>query len=59
MTLFWRFCGQTDTFIDKLVEIFLKLSVKTVQVHLIIWTTLVLCFHCDHIPTVGMSRDVC
>ena len=26
--------------IDELVEIFLKLSMKTVQVHLIIWTTL-------------------
>ena len=33
---------QTDTYIDELVEIFLKLSTKTVQVHLIIWTTLVL-----------------
>ena len=32
---------QTDTYIDELVEIFLKLSVKTVQVHLIIGTTLV------------------
>ena len=31
---------QTDTYIDELVEIFLKLSVKTVQVHLIICTTL-------------------
>ena len=31
---------QTDTYIDELVEIFLKLSMKTVQVHLIIWTTL-------------------
>ena len=29
-----------DTYIDELVEIFLKLSMKTVQVHLIIWTTL-------------------
>ena len=28
-------------YIDELVEIFLKLSLKTVQVHLIIWTTLV------------------
>ena len=32
---------RTDTYIDELVEIFLKLSIKTVQVHLIIWTTLV------------------
>ena len=31
---------QTDTSVDKLVEIFLKLSMKTIQVHLIIWTTL-------------------
>ena len=31
---------QIDTYIDELVEIFLKLSVKTVQVHLIIGTTL-------------------
>ena len=30
----------TDTYIDELVEIFLKVSMKTVQVHLIIWTTL-------------------
>ena len=30
---------QTDTYIDELIEIFLKLSMKTVQVHLIIWTT--------------------
>ena len=29
------------TYIDESVEIFLKLSMKTVQVHLIIWTTLV------------------
>ena len=28
-------------YIDELVEIFLKLSMKTVQVHFIIWTTLV------------------
>ena len=28
------------TYINELVEIFLKLSTKTVQVHLIIWTTL-------------------
>ena len=33
---------QTDTYIDELLEIFLKLSMKTVQVHLIIWMTLVL-----------------
>ena len=32
---------QTDTYINKLVEIFLKLSMKIAQVHLIIWTTLV------------------
>ena len=32
---------QTDTYIDELIEIFLKLSMKTVQVHVIIWTTLV------------------
>ena len=32
---------QTDTYIDELVEIFLTLSMKIVQVHLIIWTTLV------------------
>ena len=31
---------QTDAYIDELVEIFLKLSIKTVQVHLIICTTL-------------------
>ena len=31
---------QTDTYIDELVEIFLKLSMKAVQVHLIIGTTL-------------------
>ena len=31
---------QTYTYIDELVEIFLKLSMKTVQVDLIIWTTL-------------------
>ena len=30
-----------DTYSDELVEIFLKLSMKTVQVHLIIGTTLV------------------
>ena len=30
----------TDTYIDELVEIFLKLPMKTVQVHLIIWMTL-------------------
>ena len=36
--------AQTDTYIDELVEIFLKLSMKTVQVHLIIWTTLVYSF---------------
>ena len=35
---------QTDTHIDKLVEIFLKLSMKTVQVHIIIWTTLIIVF---------------
>ena len=35
---------QTDTYINDLVEIFLKLSMKTVQVHLIIWTTLVCCY---------------
>ena len=33
---------QTYTYMGELVEIFLKLSMKTVQVHLIIWTTLVL-----------------
>ena len=33
---------QTDTYIDKLLEIFLKLSMKTVQVLLIIGTTLVM-----------------
>ena len=32
---------QNDIYIDELVEIFLKLSMKTVQVHLIIWTALV------------------
>ena len=39
--------------LDELVEIFLKLSMKTVQVHLINWTTLTLVkkenninFHC-------------
>ena len=31
---------QSDTYIIELVEIFLKLSMKTVQVHFIIWTTL-------------------
>ena len=31
---------QTDTYIDELVEIFLKLSMKTVQVQLIIGATL-------------------
>ena len=31
---------QSDTYIDELVKIFMKLSIKTVQVHLIIWTTL-------------------
>ena len=31
---------QTDTYTYDLVEIFLKLSMKAVQVHLIIWTTL-------------------
>ena len=36
------FSLQTDTYIDELVEIFLKLSMKTVQVHLIIGTTLVI-----------------
>ena len=33
---------QSDAYIDELVEIFLKLSMKTVQVHLIIGTTLVM-----------------
>ena len=33
---------QTDTYIDELVEIFLKLSMKTVQVHLIFGTTLIM-----------------
>ena len=33
---------QTDTSIDQLVEIFLKISIKTVQVHLIIGTTLII-----------------
>ena len=33
---------QTNTYIDELDEIFQKLSMKTVQVHLIIWTTLTL-----------------
>ena len=38
---------QTDTYIDKSVEIFLKLSMKTVQVHSIIGTTLDNeAFHC-------------
>ena len=32
---------QTDTYIDELLEIFLKLSTKTIQMHLIIGTTLV------------------
>ena len=32
----------TDIYINELVEIFLKLSMKTVKVHLIIWTTLVM-----------------
>ena len=31
---------QTATYMDELLEIFLKLSMKTVQVHLIMWTTL-------------------
>ena len=31
---------ETDTYIDEIAEIFLKLSVKTVQVHLIIWMVL-------------------
>ena len=35
-----NFPQQTDTYIDELVEIYLKLLVKTVQVHLIIWTPL-------------------
>ena len=35
-----NFSLYTDTYIDELVEIFLKLSMKTVQVHLIIWMTL-------------------
>ena len=37
-----NFPYKTDTSIDELVEIFLKLSMKTVQVHLIIETTLVI-----------------
>ena len=35
---------QTDTYMNELIEIFLKLSMKTVQVHLIIWATLVIAF---------------
>ena len=35
------FTYKLVTYIDELVEIFLKLSVKTVQVHLIIRTTLI------------------
>ena len=35
-----NFPYKTDDYIDELVEIFLKLSLKTVQVHLIIWMTL-------------------
>ena len=35
-----QFPLQTDTYINEFVEIFLKLSTKTVQVHLIIWATL-------------------
>ena len=31
---------QTDTYLDELLKIFLKLSTKTVQMHLIIGTTL-------------------
>ena len=31
-------------YINELVEIFLKLSMKTVQVHLIIWTALVMTY---------------
>ena len=31
---------QTNTYLDELLKIFLKLSTKTVQVHLIIGTTL-------------------
>ena len=36
-----QFPLQTDTNINELIEIFLKLSTKIFQVHLIIWTTLV------------------
>ena len=32
---------QIDTYVNELVEIFLKFWTKTVQVHLIIWMTLV------------------
>ena len=39
-----NFPHKLDTFIDELVELFLKLSVKTVQMHLIIGTTLEWCF---------------
>ena len=36
-----NFFLNTDTYIDGLVEILLKSLIKTVQVHLIIWTTVV------------------
>ena len=32
---------QTDTYVSELVEIFLKLSMKTVQVHSVTWMALV------------------
>ena len=31
---------QTDIYVDEIIEIFLQLSMQTVQVHLIIWNRL-------------------
>ena len=39
---------QTDSYIDELAEIFLKLSMKTVQVQLIIGTTFGMTRHFRH-----------
>ena len=49
---------QTDTYISELVEVFLKLSTKTVWVHLIIWTNLVVPVSCKlyKYPTVVSVR---
>ena len=49
-----HFILQTDTYIDELVEVLLKLSMKTVQVHLIVWTTLVV--H-RHRPLIILDTD--